>query len=64
MDAIECINRELDVNPDVDLYTLSLVAYVNTLYDPSSPITTTIMNRLNRHATLDGRKSCMAHKIA
>ena len=64
VNAIECINRELDVNSDVDLYTLSLVAYANTLYDPTGPITATIMNRLNRNATLDGRQHGMSQKIA
>ena len=50
--AIECINRE--VQQDVDVYTLSLVAYVNTLYDPANQTTEEIMAMLEEKATVDG----------
>ncbi|XP_070176474.1 alpha-2-macroglobulin-like protein 1 isoform X1 [Littorina saxatilis] len=54
VDAIDCINRQLSNSPQVDVYSLSLVAYVNALYNSSSPVTTQVMDRLNNATTVSG----------
>jgi hypothetical protein len=55
VNAIECINREVQLTPEIDTYSLSLVAYVNTLYDAQSPVTATTMRALDERVNIDGK---------
>lgn len=54
VNALECINRELQQQPDIDTYTLALAAYANTLFDPLSHQARNVMDRLNQRAVDDG----------
>ncbi|XP_076465640.1 alpha-2-macroglobulin-like protein 1 isoform X2 [Babylonia areolata] len=52
VNGMQCVNRH--VQPNMDVYTFTQIAYVNSLYDPVGPTTTSIMEMLDNKATVDG----------
>ncbi|PVD20025.1 hypothetical protein C0Q70_20519 [Pomacea canaliculata] len=52
--AIECINRELQRNPNIDTYSLALAAYAHVLYDQYSHQSLDLMSKLNSRAVDEG----------
>ena len=57
--AVQCMNKDYKKKKDkIDAYTLSLIAYANTLYNPyDSLVVAGIMKNLDNKAKKDGKFS-------